>query len=294
MAINNRFMSSNVLKTVTGIMMIGIILAMTLPVAGAEEQYYSPGDSEDEMIEFPPNPVEFLSPTSDHGFDMDGDGLYDYLVLELNARTSEPSMYYLSGDLYVPLGSHTENGTTAICFQMIELSDAAVYLNETVQTFTINFEGGSIRNNQLNGPYDVGIDVSNGSWGFGDPYKYTTTEYGYSEFKMPELLLSGPVRSMDDAMELARMKADEIGVEIGDVKEIEISSDRGQEIWHFSFEGQNFTERFEIHGNTTNDVEHWAMDGIPMSGSGMPGLSVAGILVVLAGAVLLARDKRRT
>ena len=52
------------------------------------------GDSEDETIRYPPNPVEFIPPATDRGLDMDGDGLFDYLIVELAARTSEPGRYY--------------------------------------------------------------------------------------------------------------------------------------------------------------------------------------------------------
>ena len=252
------------------------------------------GDEVDEIIEYPQNPVEFLTPTSDHGLDIDGDGLYDYLVVELNAHTSEPGRYYLTGDLYVSMGTYEEKGMTAMEFQVIGLAPATVYLNETVKTIAVNFEGGSIRSSQIKGPYEVSISVSNGTWGFGKAMDYTTGEYDFTQFEMPDVLLSGPVRARNDAIELARMKASEIGVEIGDVEEIEILADRGQEIWYFSFEGENFTERFEVHGNTTNDVEHWTMDGVPISGFDIPGISVAGIFVVLLGAVLLALGRRRT
>ena len=252
------------------------------------------GDEVDEIIEYPPSPVEFILPTSDHGLDMDGDGLYDYLILELNARTTAPGWYRFTGDLYVLLGTYEENGKTAVGFQTIEFASTVVYLNGTVQVVAINFEGGRIRDNQINGPYEVSISVSNETWGFGKAVDYTTGEYDFTQFEMPDVLLSGPVRARNDAIELARMKASEIGVEIGDVEEIEIFSDRGQEIWHFSFEGENFTERFEVHGNTTDDVEHWTMDAVPESGFDIPGISVAGILVVLLGAVLLALGRRRT
>jgi hypothetical protein len=40
------------------------------------------GDSDDEVVrDPPPNPVEFILPATDRGLDMDGDGLFDYLIL---------------------------------------------------------------------------------------------------------------------------------------------------------------------------------------------------------------------
>jgi hypothetical protein len=120
------------------------------------------------------------------------------LIVELAARTSEPGMYYLHGELYVPLGMLEENeetGTTGIGFHIIELAPATVHLNESVQTVAINFEGGSIHNNEINGPYEVKININNETWGFGHAFDHTTGDYEFAQFEQPSALLSGPVRS---------------------------------------------------------------------------------------------------
>ena len=199
------------------------------------------GDSEDEMMQYPPNPVEFTPPASDRGLDMDGDGLFDYLIVELNARTSEPGRYYLGGQLYVPLGTHEENNATGkIGFQIriIDIVHTAVYLNESVQTVAVNFEGGRIHGNQINGPYEVSISVSNETWGFGHAFDCTTDEYDYTQFEQPDLLLSGPVRSKAVAIELARKKAQELGITVVEVNHAEILIERSHEIWAFDFMGE--------------------------------------------------------
>ncbi|NOR48456.1 MAG: hypothetical protein GQ533_10515, partial [Methanosarcinaceae archaeon] len=123
----------------------------------AMEQAQLEGNLEDYIVNYTPSPVEFILPISDHGLDMDGNGLYDYLILELNARTTAPGWYRFTGDLYVPLGTYEENGKTAVSFQTIEFASTVVYLNESVQVVAINFEGGRIRDNQINGPYEVSI-----------------------------------------------------------------------------------------------------------------------------------------
>ena len=253
------------------------------------------GDSEDELLQNPPNPVKFFPPTSDRGLDMDGDGLYDYLIVELSARTSEPGSYYFTGELSVPLGTHEEdNGMIGIGSRIIELASAAVYLNETVKTITINFEGGCIRDNWMNGPYEVSISVSNETWGFGHAFDHTTEMYDYTEFEQPDVLLSGPVRSKTDAVELAREKAAEIGVVVGEVNHTEILIEQSCEVWAFDFKGDTFDERFVIYGNTTDKIVHRTMNattrGIPING--VPFIGAAGVLAVLLGAVLLARVKR--
>ena len=261
----------------------------------AEDLRQRNGDSEDEVLQNPPNPVKFFPPTSDRGLDMDGDGLYDYLIIELSVRTSEPGSYYLTGELSVPLGTHEkDNGKIGIGSRIIELAPGAVYLNETVQTITINFEGGSIRDNRINGPYEVSITVSNETWGFGHGFDHTTGMYDYTEFEDPDVLLSGPVRSKTDAVELARGKAAKIGVVVGEVNHTEILIEQSCEVWAFDFKGDTFDERFVIYGNITDKIVHRTMNattrGIPING--VPFIGAAGVLAVLLGAILLARVKR--
>jgi hypothetical protein len=209
------------------------------------------GDSDDEVVRnFPPNPVEFILPATDRGLDMDGDGLFEYLIVEIDARTNEPGRYYLHGELYVSLGmleKNEETGMTGIGFHIIEMAPAAVHLNESVQTVAINFEGGSIRNNEINGPYEVKININNETWGFGHAFDHTTDEYDYTQFEQPNLLLSGPVRSKPVAIGLAREKAQELGIEIRDVNHTEILIYRSHEIWALDFKGETFDERFVIY-----------------------------------------------
>ncbi len=147
-------------------------------------QGLSSGDSDDEVVRNPPpNPVEFILPATDRGLDIDGDGIFEYLIVEIGARTSEPGRYYLHSELYVPLGRLEENketGMTGIGFHIIELAPAAVYLNESIQSVAINFEGGSIRNNEINGPYEVKVNINNETWGFGHAFDHTTDEYNYT------------------------------------------------------------------------------------------------------------------
>ncbi|MEA1945254.1 MAG: hypothetical protein U9N07_07990 [Euryarchaeota archaeon] len=251
----------------------------------------SSGDSDDEIGEYYPlNPVEFIPPATDRGFDMDGDSLYDYLLVELNARTSEPGRYYLHGELYVPLGTHEENGKIGTGFRIIEMAPAAVYLNESIRTVAINFEGGRIRNNKINGPYEVSISVNNETWGFGHAFDHTTDAYDYTQFEQPDLLLSGPVRSKPVAIELAQEKALELGIDVREVNHTEILIERSHEIWALDFRGEEFDERFVIHDE--DDIEHWTMNETMKSTKAIPFIGAAGMAAVLIGVALLRRWRR--
>ena len=206
-----------------------------------------------------------------------------------------PAVIISQANCPYPLGTQEEdNGKIGIGFQIIELASVAVYLNETVQTVAINFEGGHIRDNRMNGPYEVSIYVSNETWGFGHGFDHTTGMYDYTEFEDPDVLLSGPVRSKTDAVELARGKAAKIGVVVGEVNHTEILIEQSCEVWAFDFKGETFDERFVIYGNTTDKIVHSTMNAttrdIPING--VPFIGTAGVLAVLLGAILLARVKR--
>ena len=194
------------------------------------------------------------------------------------------------------LEKNEETGMTGIGFHIIEMTSAAVHLNESVQTVAINFEGGSIRNNEMNGPYEVKINVNNETWGFGHAFDHTTDDYEFAQFEQPDLLLSGPVRSKGDAIELAREKAQELGIAVRAVNHTEIRIERAREIWSLDFRGEEFDERFVIHGE--DDVEHQTlngtMKGIPMKA--VPAINAAGVVVIVAlvGALCSRKWRRRT
>lgn len=241
------------------------------------------GDSDDEVVRnFPPNPVEFILPATDRGLDMDGDGLFEYLIVEIDARTNEPGRYYLHGELYVSLGmleKNEETGMTGIGFHIIDMTSAAVYLNESTQSVAINFEGGRIRNNEINGPYEVKININNETYGFGHAFDHTTDEYDYTQFEQPNLLLSGPVRSKPVAIGLAREKAQELGIEIREVNHTEILIYRSHEIWALDFKGETFDERFVIYDE--DEIGHRTMDGRRPKGVYVPFIGAAGVIAIV-------------
>ncbi len=231
----------------------------------------------------PPNPVEFILPATDRGLDIDGDSIFDYLVVELAARTSEPGRYSFTGELCMPPGTHEMpgvDGKIGTGLHIIEIVPAAVHLNESVQTVAINFEGGRIRNDQINGPYEVRISVNNETHDFGRAFDHTTGDYGYAQFEQPDLLLSGPVRSKADATELAREKAEELGIVVGAVNHTRIQIDQNHEIWFIEFKGGEFDEVFMIYGE--DDIRHWTMDDKRPKGVHVPFIGVAGVIAIVA------------
>jgi hypothetical protein len=184
---------------------------------------------------------------------------------------------------------------TGIGFQITELATAAVYLNESIQSVAINFEGGRICNNEINGPYEVKINVNNETWGFGHAFDHTTGAYDHTQFTQPNLLLSGPVRSKPVAIGLARERAQELGIEVREVNHTEILIYRSCEVWALDFKGEEFDERFVIHDE--DEIEHWTlngtMKGIPVKGVPAINAASAVAIVVAVGAFCSRRRQGR-
>jgi len=264
-----------------------LILSLIVPFA-----LMSPAmaDEDPEETADPQSPVQFIGQVFDYGLDLDGDGLYDYLVVKFNARSSIPSTYFFTGDLSIDLGYHESKGSTAHEFRTLNLAKNYTYLDGNTSKVILNFEGGRIHENELNGPYEVEISLSNESWGFGRGMEYTTEEYEFVKFEQPEILLSGPVRSKTQALELARQSAAEAGLNPGELKDIDISSERKGEVWIFDFEENGTHECFAVEGNTVGDVRHWTLnETATKKTSAIPFLHMNFTVALLVVACLFAR-----
>jgi len=127
--------------------------------------------------QFEPPPALFNDQYSDYGEDTDGDGLYDYLVVEVGVNVAEAGNYRVSGYLY-------ENGT----YDSVDYDSNTTYLNPGNQTIQLRFEGIKLRNNEYNGTYDLKYlylyDVAYHQLDY-RYYAYTTSYYNYTEFQPP-------------------------------------------------------------------------------------------------------------
>jgi len=123
-------------------------------------------------------PAEFNDVYSDYGEDTDGDGLYDYLVVDVGVNVTEAGDYRVSGYLY-------ENGT----YDSVDYAYNTTYLNEGSQTVQLRFEGIKIRQNEYSGTYDLkSLYLYNSSTGVQLDYRYyayTTSYYNWTDFQIP-------------------------------------------------------------------------------------------------------------
>ena len=127
--------------------------------------------------EFQRPPAEFSGEYSDYGSDTDGDGLYDYLTIEVGVNVTTAGNYITYGELYDTYGWDIG----------YEYSDY-VYLNAGNQTVQLDFSGIAIRQNEVNGTYDLRyLCLYDDDWNQIDYIRdvYTTSYYNYTDFQRP-------------------------------------------------------------------------------------------------------------
>jgi hypothetical protein len=120
-------------------------------------------------------PAEFNDVFVDYGKDTDGNGLYDYLVVDVSVNVTEAGRYEVSGSLY-------ESGT----YNWVDYATKSAYLSEGNQTIKLKFSGIEIRNNGYNGTYDLKYLELYDEEGKEIDYRYyayTTAHYNYTDFQ---------------------------------------------------------------------------------------------------------------
>jgi serine protease AprX len=125
----------------------------------------------------------FSGEYSDYGLDTDGDGLYDYLTIEVGVNVAAAGNYMIYGELCDEYGSWIDYG-----------SSDYVYLGAGSQSIPLEFSGIKIRQNGVNGTYNlVYLNLYNGDRDQLDFIYdvYTTPHYNYTEFQRPPAKFSG-------------------------------------------------------------------------------------------------------
>ena len=132
--------------------------------------------------------AEFTSDYADYGIDTDGDGLCDYLTIDVGVNVITAGDYSLMGYLY------DVNGTEivwSIDYGSLDVGNHTMHLD---------FDGKTIQMHGVNGPYYLkDLLLSSGeNWTFIDyiPDAYNTSAYNYTDFVDPvstenEVTISG-------------------------------------------------------------------------------------------------------
>lgn len=126
---------------------------------------------------------------SDYGLDINGDGLYDYLTIDVGVDVFVPDNYSLTGFLYDTSGRE------------LVWSMGFGYLLPGTHTMHVDFDGKAIWQSKVNGPYGLsnlclsrGDSVQNMTVEDAGIEAYTTKFYNYTEFVdpvWPERTISG-------------------------------------------------------------------------------------------------------
>nr|AAU43661.1 chloride channel [uncultured archaeon GZfos23H7] len=118
--------------------------------------------------------AEFNDVYSDYGVDTDGDGLYNYLTVEVGVNVTTAGTCSIEGWLYDGNGNE------------IVQADNSTYLNAGNQSVTLNFDGFTIYKHGVDGPYNLSylkLYDENGTLIDSRDYAYTTSAYSYTDFQ---------------------------------------------------------------------------------------------------------------
>lgn len=127
--------------------------------------------------DFAPLPAQFTGIYSDYGVDVDGDGLFDYLRIEVGVNVTLEGNYWINGKLVDADGV------------VVETLSNSTYLTEESMVY-LDFSGRTIYMNGVNGSYTLErLDLYSYTTHEWLDYAYrahTTSFYNFSEFGPPE------------------------------------------------------------------------------------------------------------
>jgi len=113
------------------------------------------------------------------GDDIDKDGLYDYLAVDVRLDVGSAANYHLHGVLY----------DNAYTFK-ITSAHVVVALSPGIQTARLRFDGSAIRNSGVDGPYPVDFTLEEeGLWGIVITDNHLTNPYSCTQFQLQPTIL---------------------------------------------------------------------------------------------------------
>ncbi|MEE9181433.1 MAG: hypothetical protein V3U33_02525, partial [candidate division NC10 bacterium] len=122
----------------------------------------------------------FAPPHSDFGLDTDGDGLFNYLVVDAQVEVVKAGTFYVAGSLL--RGSYID-----------QTSNVTTTLEAGLRTVSLWFDGIRINASDIDGPYTVGLSVYDYvTFEFLDRDTHTTANYSHLEFQSPPAAFARP------------------------------------------------------------------------------------------------------
>ncbi len=189
----------------------------------------------------------------DYGIDTDGDELYDYLTIEVGVNVAAAGNYGIYGELCDEHGSWIDYA-----------GNDYVYLGVGSQSIPLEFSGDKIRQNGVNGTYNLGyLNLYDADWNqLAFIYDaYATTHYNYTEFQRPPAKFSGEYSDYGtdtDGDELYDYLTIEVGVNVTTAGTYGISGELYDMYgWKVDYEYNNY-----VHLNTGNQTMQFDFSGI--------------------------------
>ncbi len=134
-------------------------------------------------FEFETPAAAYRPPHTDFGLDSDGDGKYDYLVLDASVSVNVGRSYYLSVDLCGWI-----NGS-GFCLW----NSTSTYLDPGNWSVRFLFDGGRINASDIDGPYLAQMHLLDGStWQVLDREDHSTDAYSHLDFETPQAMFAPP------------------------------------------------------------------------------------------------------
>lgn len=124
--------------------------------------------------EFEEPEAAFTGLIIDYGIDKNGDGLFDYLTVDVVVSTSSSGIFVVSGQLYGDTGD------------LISFTHTSAYFDVGTVSVEMNFDGTSLRNSGINGPYTVFLNLYNPDFALVAAIAYTTSAYVHTTFQIQD------------------------------------------------------------------------------------------------------------
>lgn len=112
----------------------------------------------------------FYPPHGDYGLDVDADGLYDYLIVDVSVNITSVGNYEIDGTLRDSM------------FNLIDSESNYTFLSAGIQTVELRFDGHKIYKHSVNGPYAVYLSLYDNSMNLLDTDTYNTNTYPFDSF----------------------------------------------------------------------------------------------------------------
>jgi V8-like Glu-specific endopeptidase len=134
--------------------------------------------------QFQANSASLVGSYRDYGKDTDGDGLFDYLTLDVGTDVRSPGSYQVVGWLSNGVGED------------VTFTTRDIFLSSGRQTVTLDFAGSAIFASGINGPYLIGyVAIVDGDHDLIDDQHntHTTAAYRYTDFERGNLFTFLPL-----------------------------------------------------------------------------------------------------